>query len=222
MGTLRLLDLCAESGVKRFIHASTGSVYGQPVTFPQTEEHPRNPTTAYGISKTAAESYVQWFNGARGMHTTILRYFHVYGPKQNSEPGQGGVVGVFAKNVLMEAAPILDGGGSQERAFTYVDDIVAANMLVLDKPEADGQVYNCCSGVSITVKELGRKIICLLKPGTQHFSFRTAPAQVGEVYNFDVSNEKLTALSEGQFTWTQLDDGLEETIEWYRQRLKRS
>ncbi len=222
VGTLHLLQLCVMGGVKKFIHASTGSVYGPPIDFPQTEDHPRNPTTPYGISKMAGEDYVKLYHGRQGMSTTILRYFHVYGPRQNMEPGKGGVVGIFCDRILRDLPPVLHGDGSQQRAFTHVDDVVAANMLVVAKEEASGETYNCCSGTSITVHDMGRLLLKAENLGERNFRFDRAPAQVGEIYKFDVSNEKLSALFGGQFSWTSLSGGLIRTLAWYRQTSRRS
>jgi len=216
-GTLHLLQLCAQSGVKRFIHASTGSVYGQPIDFPQTEDHPRNPISPYGISKMAGEAYVKIFHGRLGMTTTILRYFHVYGPRQNKEVGMGGVVGIFCDRAFNRLPLTLHGDGSQQRAFTYVADIVRANMLVLDRTEAGGEAYNCCSGVSVTVRDMGELLLRMVHPEDEDFHFNVTQPRSGEVYKFDVSNKKLDTLLGEEFTWTTLYDGLMRTLQWYRQ-----
>ncbi|MCB0356118.1 MAG: SDR family NAD(P)-dependent oxidoreductase, partial [Bdellovibrionales bacterium] len=109
-GTLNLLELSMKHSVKKFIHASTGSVYGEPYIFPTTESHPYNPVSYYGVSKLAGERYVNTFNHLYGLNTTILRYFHVYGPRQESNEF-GGVVSIFLRNILEKKDLTIFGDG---------------------------------------------------------------------------------------------------------------
>jgi nucleoside-diphosphate-sugar epimerase len=155
-GTLMLLMAAKKHGVKKFIYASTGSVYGQPVRFPIDEDHPLNPMSYYGVSKLAGERYVQMFHKIHGLNTTVLRYFHVYGPRQSS--GQhGAVIPTFINGALVGCKVDIHGSGSQERSFTFVDDVVDANILsVFYCNRSNGMIYNCASGVRITVLSMYR------------------------------------------------------------------
>ena len=127
-GTLNLLEAARHAGVKKFVHASTGSVYGEPTVFPQTEEHPLNPNSYYGVSKLAGERYVAMYHKMGWLDATILRYFHVYGSRQ--EDGEfGGVVAIFIRQAKSGEPLIIFGDGSQVRTFTHVDDIVKINRL---------------------------------------------------------------------------------------------
>jgi len=116
-GTLNLLELSLEFGVKRFIHASTGSVYGQPMQFPVTEDHPTRPISPYGAAKLVAESYCQFYQ-TLGLDTVILRYFHVYGPRQRCGDDDGGVVGIFCRRSVQGLPLVVHGDGEQVRCFT--------------------------------------------------------------------------------------------------------
>lgn len=136
-GALNLLGFAKKHGVERFVHASTGSVYGEPVVFPTTEDHPLRPVSYYGVSKLAGERYVDAFHRLYGMKTTILRYFHVYGSRQESNEF-GGVVSIFARNIL-ERKPLLLTATGQVRSFTYVKDLINANLAAGLENKAIGQ-----------------------------------------------------------------------------------
>lgn len=191
-GPLQLLELAKQNNVKKFVHASTGSVYGEAQYFPQDEDHPLNPASYYGVSKLAGEKYVNLYNELYDMDTTILRYFHVYGPRQESNE-YGGVVSIFIRNLLNNEVPIIFGDGTQERSFTYVKDIVTANLLVALDKNAKGQVYNCASGITVTVQELCAKTI-------DYFGMKGKVEPkfedwlVGDIKIFNVGNEKIRSL----------------------------
>jgi len=140
-GVFNLLELSMKYNVKKFVHASTGSVYGEAIILPQNEGHPLNPASYYGVSKLAGEKYVNAFHHLYGLNTTILRYFHVYGPRQESTE-VGGVVSIFTRRMLEGKDITIFGDGTQERSFTYVKDVVQANILSAKKKVAIGQVYN--------------------------------------------------------------------------------
>jgi len=210
-GTLTLLTAALKQGVKKFIHASTGSVYGQPSCFPQDEDHPLRPISYYGVSKLAGERYVEMFYKLFGLDTTILRYFHVYGPRQ-ANGKYGGVVAIFITGMLMDLPIFIHGDGSQERSFTYVKDIVDINLEAMKSPFSSGQVYNCASGLHVSVldlhRELARQLDCNGKSPVY------TESDLGEVFKFDVSNEKVK--KDLKINFTSLDEGLRETISWFK------
>ena len=123
-GTFNLLELARDRGVKKFVHASTGSVYGEAIYLPQDENHPVAPTSYYGVSKLAGESYVNAFNKLYDLDTTVLRYFHVYGPRQRTENSR--VVAIFMRKIL-EGLLWSFWRWVTRRSFTNVDDVVEAN-----------------------------------------------------------------------------------------------
>lgn len=208
-GTYNLLELAMKHKIKKFVHASTGSVYGEPIEFPQDENHPLSPVSYYGVSKLAGERYVGVFNKVFGLDTTILRYFHVFGPRQESNE-YGGVVSIFIRNLLEGKAPVIFGDGSQERSFTYVKDIVKANLLVSLNEESTGECYNCASGITVTVLELAEAVInyfgknSSLKPIFEDWL-------VGDIKHFQVKNEKIAGI--GMRFNTDFFNLLEQTIE---------
>ena len=191
-GTYHLLELSRKLEIKKFVHASTGSVYGEPVIFPQDETHPFNPVSHYGVSKLAGENYVNLFNRLFNLDTTVLRYYHVYGSRQESNEF-GGVVSIFIRNLLNNEMPTIFGDGTQERSFTYVKDIVHANLMSAVMPEMTGECYNCASGISVNINDLCHMVIDYfdmrgkIKPKYEDWL-------VGDIKKFQVSSDKLVNL----------------------------
>lgn len=209
-GTFNLLDLSREFGVKKFVHASTGSVYGIAQYFPTDEKHSYGPTSYYGVSKLAGERYVNSFNHLYGLDTTILRYYHIYGPRQESSD-VGGVVSIFARRAINNQDLTIFGDGSQVRSFTYVKDIVGINEFVATNPQASGQAYNCASGLQVTIQELADSVRDKL--GKNNVGVTYEDWKVGDIKEFDVSHQKLTSLG-FRFDYLNFNDGLEETLSW--------
>ncbi len=185
-GVLNLLKVSMKYEVSKFIHASTGSVYGR-VDDTITEETCGIPVSFYGISKLAGENYVQHFHRAYGLNTTILRYFHVYGERQEDNPEIGGVVAIFKKQIAEGKGITIHGSGEQERLFTHVEDIANANIVMMErKQQTSGEIYNCVAKKKVTITQLARKL------GADLIEY--APALEGDIFKFDVSAEKIGKL----------------------------
>ncbi|MFC1453504.1 SDR family NAD(P)-dependent oxidoreductase [Verrucomicrobiota bacterium] len=211
-GTFNLLELCLEFGVKKYVHASTGSVYGEAVESPQSETHPLVPTSYYGVSKLAGEKYAKVFNHLYGLDTTVLRYFHVYGSRQESADDKGGVVAIFARRLLAGKPVVIFGDGEQQRSFTYVKDVVRANLHVARTEGTKGEIYNCASGIKVTVMELAEQLMALL--GREVLAPEFGPPTPGDIKVFDTDNSKLKSIG---FTFeTSFREGLRETVAWYK------
>ena len=188
-GALNLLQLAIDAGVRKFVHASTGSVYGEPQIFPTTEDHPLAPVSYYGVSKLAGERYVDVFRHLYGLDTTILRYFHVYGPRQESNEF-GGVVSIFLRRITEGKNPVVFGHGEQVRSFTYVKDLVAANIAAATDAAASGQAYNVASGIRVTINELAKGMLEILDPDGK-LEVEHGEPLVGDIMEFDVANAKI-------------------------------
>ncbi len=213
-GTFNLLELARDRGVKKFVHASTGSVYGEAIYFPQDENHPVAPTSYYGVSKLAGESYVNAFNKLYDLDTTILRYFHVYGPRQ--EDGEfGGVVAIFMRKILEGLPLLIFGDGTQQRSFTNVDDVVEANLRSAWVPEASGKIYNCASGISVTVRELAEHVAGIA--GVEEAKIQYGDWTPGDIRKFDIDNSKICADLGMEFE-KDFKQGLEKTWSWFKGR----
>jgi nucleoside-diphosphate-sugar epimerase len=210
-GAFNTFSLAVELGVKKVVHASTGSVYGEPTLFPQTEDHPLDPVSYYGVSKLAGERYGTAIHKLDGLDVTILRYFHVYGPRQEWDDQFGGVISIFLRRGLTGKNLIVHGDGQQERSFTNVRDIVRANLLTATSPEASGQVYNCASGIKVTVQELAEYLIENVE-GCENVKIEHGDPLIGDIRKFDVSSAKLQAL--GLDFEEDVWKGLGPTIKW--------
>jgi nucleoside-diphosphate-sugar epimerase len=187
-GVLNLLIQSKARGVTRFIHASTGSVYGEPKIFPTTEQHPLSPVSFYGVSKLTGEKYVSLFGSQFGMQITNLRYFHVYGPRQESNEF-GGVIAIFARNILNGENLSVHGSGNQLRSFTWVDDLVDANLLAAVSPASIGKEYNVASGVKVKIVELAEGM--LNQAGLPLSRIKYESRLVGDIDYFEVSSDKI-------------------------------
>ncbi len=214
-GTFNLLELARDRGVKKFVHASTGSVYGEGVILPQKEDHPLVPTSYYGVSKLAGEKYVNVFHKLYGLNTTVLRYFHIYGPKQDFSDA-GGVVSIFTNKIMKNKPITIFGDGTQQRSFTYVDDAVRANLLVAYNDKSNGETYNCASGINVTIKELAESLSRHLN---KKVPIKYEEWMLGDIKVFDIDNTKLRSL--GFNFKTQFDEGLKKTIDWMKTQTKK-
>ena len=188
-GTLNMLELSKKHGVGKFVHASTGSVYGEAQIFPTAESHPFKPVSYYGVSKLAGERYVDVYHELYNLNTTILRYFHVYGPRQESNEF-GGVVSIFLRNIIERKNPVVFGHGDQVRSFTWVKDLVNVNLCSALNPKANGQAYNAASAIRISINDLAKYMLELLDAKKELQVTHGAPL-IGDIMNFDISNEKV-------------------------------
>jgi UDP-glucose 4-epimerase len=188
LGTLNMLICAQDSDVKKFIHASTGSVYGEAQYYPTDEKHLFRPAGYYGVSKLAGEQYVRVFTDLYGLDTIILRYYHVFGPRQDSSD-VGGVVSIFARKVLNGENPVIYGDGTQLRSFTYVDDVVAINKHTAMLDGFSGEAFNCASGAKVTIQELADSVLKYFNRNDLKIIFQDW--KPGDVLKFDVSNKKL-------------------------------
>lgn len=188
-GTLQLLEEAHDAGVKKFVHASTGSVYGECSSIICEGTH-LLPVSFYGISKLAGENYVRHYGRAHGLNTTILRYFHVYGDRQEDDPELGGVVAIFKKQIKAGNPITIHGNGNQQRVFTHVDDVVEANMAAWKNSEARGQTYNCAASKQVTINELAK----MLMDRYGKVPINYADPLPGDIFSFDVDSSKIESL----------------------------
>ncbi len=164
MGTLNLIRTAINSGVKRFIFASSAAVYGEAIVSEKTETLSTNPTSPYGVTKLSVEKYLRAFFETNGLEAISLRYFNVYGPRQRSDiNGQyGGVITIFLNRLLNNLPPIIFGDGEQTRDFVYIQDVVEANMCALKCNRAQGDVFNVGTGNQTSVNQVSTELKILL------------------------------------------------------------
>jgi len=168
-GTLNLLDASKEAKVKKFVFASSSSVYGDTPELPKREDMPVNPLSPYAVSKLAGEKYCQVFSKVYGLHTVILRYFNVFGPRQDPNSQYSAVIPKFIKLMLNNERPVIYGDGTQTRDFTYVTNVVEANILAATKECEAGIVMNCACSNSFDLNYLVKQINILLNKNIKPF-----------------------------------------------------
>lgn len=153
-GTLNLLIACREAGVRRVVYASSSSVYGPEPKLPREEADRPHPISPYAVSKLAGEQYCAAFFHSYGIETVALRYFNVFGPRQGWDSPYAAVLPRFIRQLRRKEPVTIYGDGEQGRDFTYVENVVTANLLALDAPRAPGHVYNVGGGQRTTVNQL--------------------------------------------------------------------
>jgi nucleoside-diphosphate-sugar epimerase len=153
-GTLNILKAAIDAGAKRLVYASSSSVYGDSPTLPKQEDMFPNPLSPYAVSKLAGEKYCQAFARVYGIHTVSLRYFNVFGPRQDPDSQYSAVIPKFIMAAIRNESPIIFGDGEQSRDFTYVDNVVLANLLASTADCLPGVVMNCACHSRITLNDL--------------------------------------------------------------------
>jgi nucleoside-diphosphate-sugar epimerase len=214
IGTLNLLLAARDSGIQRVVCASSSSVYGANEAMPKAEELPALPISPYAVGKLASEGYCRSFWEVYGLDTVALRYFNVFGPRQDPLSQYAAVVPVFINALLDGEQPVIYGDGSQTRDFTYIDNVIEGTVLALIAPDAGGKVYNVAYGEGVTVNalfELLREITGVdIEP-------RYVEARAGEVRHSQADISR-AARELGYRPAVSLREGLELTTEYYRER----
>jgi len=178
-GTLNILWAALNNErIKRIVYASSCAVYGDPERMPIDEECRTRPISPYGVSKLAAELYMEAFYKDYGLPTVSLRYFNVYGPRQEASP-YSGVISIFMYKALRGEPLTIFGDGEQTRDFVFVGDVVEANILAATNERAIGEVFNIGSGTEITIKELAKKIVKV--SGNRNVRIVYAPPRKGDI-----------------------------------------
>lgn len=213
-GTLNILIAARDAGVKRVVYASSSSAYGDAPTLPKHEEMTLEPRSPYAVSKLAGELYCQAFYHVYGLETVALRYFNVFGPQQDPESQYAAVVPKFIMALLSGEPPTIFGDGEQSRDFTYVENIVEANLLAAEAPDVAGEVFNIACGERITVNELTR-LLAEIAGANPELKPEYAPRRPGDVRHSlaDISKAGRLLGYEGKVS---ASEGLRQTVEWYR------
>ncbi len=214
-GTLRLLVAAKEAGVKRLVYASSSSVYGDARKFPQKESDQTSPISPYGVSKLAAENYCVAFAKTFGLETVSLRYFNVFGPRQNPESRYSAVIPAFLFRMMKDLPPVVEWDGKQSRDFTYVANVVAANLKASTAPGISGEVINVACGRTNSVIDIVRTLNGILKKDLKP---EYAPRRAGDVRKTYASTKKMKdLLNIGKIV--EFEEGLRSTVKWFKEAL---
>jgi UDP-glucose 4-epimerase len=213
-GTLHVLLAARDAGVRRVVFTSSAAVYGADPTLPKVETLPTSPLSPYAASKLAGEGFAHAFSHVYGVETVTLRLFNVYGPRQNPESEDSGVITRFLSRLAAGEAPLVDGDGQQSRDFIFVSDVVAAFLLAAETPDARGEVFNIGSGRSTTINELAATLASTMLPGSSLRPMHRA-ARAGDVRRSCADVTKATSVLKFEPT-VNLTDGLAKTVAWWR------
>jgi nucleoside-diphosphate-sugar epimerase len=212
--TLNLLVAARAAGVRRVVYAGSSSAYGDTPTLPKTEVMLPNPISPYAVAKLAGEQYMMAFARVYGLETVVLRYFNVFGPYQDPTSHYSGVLAIFCRRMLAGEQPTIYGDGQQSRDFTYIDNVVHANLLAAAAPaeKVCGQMMNCATGSRITLKET----CSILRELT---GYRGEPAygqgRAGDIRD-SLADIRLAGELIGYRPIVDFREGLRRTVEWYR------
>lgn len=214
-GTVRLLDMAAKSKVKRFLFASSSAIYGDQPTEPKTEDLAPMPITPYGLQKYASEKYGQMWYSFHKLPTVGLRYFNVFGPRQAFDSPYSGVIAKFCTVVLEGGVPKVFGDGLQTRDFTFIDNVVAANIAAAEAPEdkVAGKYFNVATGSSISLLDLLGEIGNITG---QKIDPEFQPMRAGDIKSSQADISKAIDAF-GLKTLVNWRDGLNTTFKWYQE-----
>ncbi|MFW9910018.1 MAG: NAD-dependent epimerase/dehydratase family protein [Candidatus Thorarchaeota archaeon] len=210
-GTLNVLEMARRQHAKRLVFASSAAVYGDPDTLPVKEEFPLKSLSPYAASKIAGEYYVQAYGNSFGLEYVILRFFNVYGPRQD-ESEYSGVIGIFASRAVQGLPLKIEGDGLQTRSFIHVRDVIEAIVQSGERDTAKNQIMNVSGEDAVSIIELAQKISKITGAEIVH----EAP-RIGDIQHSIGDTSRIKEVL-GATTPVPLTEGLRDTLQWYRQR----
>src|SRR5688572_14656718 len=210
--TLNMLLASRDAGVKRLVFAASSSAYGDTPTLPKHEGMPTNPLSPYALQKVIGEQYMQMFTRLYGLETVSIRYFNVFGPRQDPSSPYSGVISVFATALLQNRPPTIYGDGEQTRDFTYVANVVDGVLRACEAPGANGQIINVATGGRISLNQLFETMRKLTGATTQPVYVESRAGDVRD----SQADIRLARQILGYEPIVPFDEGLQKTVEWYR------
>ncbi len=210
IGILNLLEAGAQSGLQRVIFASSGgAIYGEQDVFPANETHPCRPISPYGVAKLSSEQYLFYYKAVYGIEFTNMRYANIYGPRQNPG-GEAGVIAIFTTKMLKHESAYVNGDGMQTRDYTFVGDVVKANVLALEGSGSDS--FNIGTGIETNVNQLFDRLTVLTGTAIKR---QHKDGKKGEQLRSVLDASKATRVL-GWRPGVSLDDGLSRTVEFFK------
>ena len=211
-GTLNVLVAARDAKVKRIVYAASSAAYGETPTLPKVETMQPQPISPYGVAKYVGELYAQTFGRVYGLENVCLRYFNIFGPRQDPGSPYSGVLAKFCSGFLESTPPTVFGDGEQSRDFTYVDNAVAANLLACEAPNVSGKVFNIGTGVRVTLNET---IALLSKLAGTSLETKYEPARDGDIRDSQADITQARELLKYE-PFVSFEEGLQRTLDWYR------
>jgi nucleoside-diphosphate-sugar epimerase len=213
--TFTLLLAARDAGVKRFVYAASSSAYGDTPTSPKVETMPPSPLSPYAVGKLVGEYYCSVFSQVFGLETISLRYFNVFGPHQDPMSQYAAAIPAFVTAILKGEPPTIYGDGEQSRDFTYIDNVVEANLLAARAKKTKGEVINIACGQAVTVNEIIDMVNELLGKNVKPTYAAPRPGDV----KHSLADITLARKLIGFTPMVQFREGLEKAIDWYRDNL---
>lgn len=218
-GFLNMLVASRDAGVKRFIYAASSSTYGDSPSLPKVEEVIGKPLSPYAITKYVNELYADVFSRTYGMECIGLRYFNVFGRKQDPNGAYAAVIPLFVKQLMRHESPVINGDGEYSRDFTYIDNVIQMNLLAMEatNPEAVNQVYNTAYGERTTLNQLVdslKEFLGEFDPAIRDVEVIHGPNRAGDIPHSLANIDKAKALL-GYNPCYSMRDGLKEAVIWY-------
>lgn len=210
--TLNVLVASRDAGVRRLVFAGSSSAYGNTLTSPKHEDMPTSPLSPYALQKVVGEQYLHMFTSLYGLETVTIRYFNVFGPRQDPSSPYSGVISLFATALLENRAPTIYGDGEQSRDFTYVANVVDGVLRACEATGASGRVINVATGTSISLNELFEAMRRLLGATVKP---EYAEPRAGDVRD-SLADLRLAKEILGYKPIVPFEEGLRRTVEWYR------
>ncbi len=210
-GTLNILLAAKEAGVKRVVYASSSSVYGDSAILPQSETQIPSPVSPYAVSKLSGEYYCSVFSKLHGLETISLRYFNVFGPRQNPQSEYAAVIPRFILWALQGKPLVIHGNGLQSRDFTYVSNVIEANLLAAEAPNVNGEVINIACGQCYTILDVANAVAKILGKELEHYH---AEPRKGDVHHTLADISKAQRLLRYE-TRAGFEEGLEKTVGYF-------
>jgi UDP-N-acetylglucosamine/UDP-N-acetylgalactosamine 4-epimerase len=222
-GFVNMLIAARDAGVKRFIYAASSSTYGDSAALPKVEEKFGRPLSPYAVTKYVNELYADVFARTYGLETIGLRYFNVFGRRQDPDGAYAAVIPKFVMQLLAHQSPTINGDGSFSRDFTYIDNVIQINRLAMqaDNPAALNTVYNVAYGARTSLNALAdilKNLLSAQDPAIADLSIHHGPGRLGDVPHSQASIEKARRLL-GYDPQYDVAAGLEEAVKWYRENL---
>lgn len=223
-GFLNMLVASRDQGVKRFVYAASSSTYGDSKSLPKVEDKIGNPLSPYAITKYVNELYAQNFKLTYNLDTVGLRYFNVFGRKQDPEGAYAAVIPKFVIQLMKHESPTINGDGTFSRDFTYIDNVIQMNVLAIttSNEQALNQVYNTAVGDRTTIKEMAellKEYLSVYDPKIAEIEIKHGPNRKGDVPHSLASIDKAKSLLDYNPTH-EFKSGLKEAVDWYWQNLK--
>jgi len=212
-GTVNLLIAAREAGVRRFVYAASSSAYGDQPVLPKVETMRPDPLSPYAAAKLTGELYCRAFNSVYGLETFSLRYFNVFGPRQNPGSMYSGVISRFTDALMSGKQPVIYGDGEHSRDFTYIDNVVAANIAAAQTTKGIGETMNVANGERITLNQLLETLKQITDKPNVTADYQ--PGRKGDVRDSQADNRRAIECL-GYETLVGLEKGLRRTVEWWK------